>query len=263
MAKMMVRKNAELKGNVAEYILYMANIKEDAWGNDPYAPFDSVEQEQAAFAACDTEQVFARNLRLVAAIVKEFSGRGVDNTDLLSVGNLALGESIAKYDASKGCRFATFATYQIKAAIGRFVTEQGIVRIPYAMKYRRNLVRKAMSENPTWNDSEVANKLGMSRKQVRSFRLLDCSAVSLNAPIEDGELQDFIGESDEEKHAQAIEHAKAELAKLSFIEKKIIQERFLNEQKSTYHVIGNALGVSHENVRQIEASALRKLRKAM
>ncbi len=181
----------------------------------------------------------------------------------VSVGVQAILEAQTSYNPAMGTSFLTFSAYKVRAAIAKYVAENRTIRVPVSVQRRKYLIQKCMSENPTYTHEQIGAVVGMTAKTVRKLLKLDAMAVSLNAPVEDGEVMDFIAETREETSSELLNHLRKQLKQLSALESAIIQERFLNEERKTYHQIAELHGVSHEYVRQLEHATLRKLRKLM
>jgi RNA polymerase primary sigma factor len=226
------------------------------------------------------EQFVRANLRLVVSIARRFANRGVPFADLIQEGNIGLMRAVKKFDFRLGHRFSTYATWWIRQAAGRAIQEQArTIRIPVHMMERVNKVRRASDElgstlghRPT--PEEIAARLGISVDSVRRAlaAATEGQALSLTAPIQQSEMPlekmvaDQYAMSPEDAYMQRItvERARRALATLTSREEKILRMRFgVGETRhKTLSEVGDTLGITRERVRQIEARALKKLRRS-
>ena len=216
------------------------------------------------------------NLRLVVSIAKKYIGQGVLFMDLVQEGSLGLIKAAEKFDYSKNFKFSTYATWWIKQTIIRAISNNSrTIRIPVHMtdkirKYKRMYTTLSFELGREPTDLEIAEGLGITTKQLMTIKKsIIKEPISLETPVTDDlNVGDYIEDkSYRSPEAQTKNHAlkgsiEDLLAALSEREKKIITFRFgINgEMPKTLEQLGEIMGYSKERIRQLEDSALSKIR---
>lgn len=249
-------------------------------GNHPRLTADQEKELSARALKGDKdaiETLTTCNLLLVVSIAKKYYGCGLPLLDLIQEGNIGLIKAAEKYDGTTGNRFSTYATYWVRQAISRALSDQSrTIRIPSNMVELLSKVKKAMAEltqknNKAPTDKEIADYLGVELDKVQTVMDMSQVTTSLDTPVDDeGEtsmgdlIADHAAENPMNNLIKEANHEIVEtvLSTLTPREADILRMRFgINaDRPMTLEEVGQHYGVTRERIRQVENKAIRKLR---
>ena len=224
--------------------------------------------------------MISANLRLVVKIAHDYSGYGMSLSDLISEGNIGLMNAVERFDPEKGGKLSTYGAWWIKQSIKRALANQSkTIRLPIHMvdkiaRMRRisSILAEALGREPT--DDEIAEELGLPRQKIAMLKQASQRPTSLDAPVNEGEATEYGEMISDESASDPLEmlsdkNLQAEIAPLLSIlnerERRIIDERFglTGLKPMLLEDVGREFGVSRERIRQLQNSALAKMRKAL
>jgi len=237
-----------------------------------------IEADDPEAARQARDELIESNLRLVVSIAKKFRDTGLDQLELIQLGNLGLMRAAEKFDWRKGFRFSTYATYWIKQSIYRGVQDLGrSIRVPVhtmddfkKVKKAKNKLRDINNSNPT--DEEIMEISGLSKPQLLlTKKIVDTVSGYKSVGSGNSVLFDFLSDSrmgedeifDTLDRSTISETTQSLMSILNHREKFVISKRYgmEDDQEMTLQEIADALSISRERVRQIQNNAEEKMRR--
>ena len=261
-------------------LIQTKEASKDSFNMEPEKLADILEQIKRGknISEISKTRMAKSNLRLVVSIAKRYTNRGLPFLDLIQEGNMGLMKAVDKFEYKKGYKFSTYATWWIRQAISRAIADQArTIRIPIHMIETINrinkIMRKHLQEHGKEPDVEtIAEEVGLSVEKVKNVIKITKEPISLEAPIgneEDGRFGDFIEDKSSLSPSDATlkddlrVQIESVLEQLNEREQAVIKLRFGimdDESDRTLEEIGKELSVTRERVRQIESSAIKKLK---
>jgi RNA polymerase primary sigma factor len=229
------------------------------------------------------EEFVRANLRLVVTMARRYDRGGMPLSDLIQEGNLGLMHAVSRFDYRRGLRFSTYACWWIRHAIGRALADKArAVRIPVHMleaqqqleKVRQHLIGE-LGRQPSPQELAKAARVPLA-KLNQMHRYLMGQPMSLDRPVhedDDRAFGEMLADPHTEDRSPADSMTNEALAKevtkllrdLSPIEADVLRQRFglVDDEERTFREIGDQYRLSRERIRQIQNSALDKLKKAL
>jgi RNA polymerase primary sigma factor len=217
------------------------------------------------------------NTRLVVSVAAKYKGQGVSFSDLIQEGNLGLIRAVEKFDYRRGYKFSTYATWWIRQAVTRGLSDQSrTIRVPVHMSDRIRKLRQVATQleqtlgrKPT--SEELGAEMDLEPAKVEWMLRVSWQPFSMEQPVgeeKDAEFGDFIEDVETSPPPEAADQRQLRdkleqiLATLTPREARILRLRYglQNGRNYTLAEIGEKFGLTRERIRQIEALALRKLR---
>jgi RNA polymerase primary sigma factor len=248
-----------------------------------FEPYLTSIQDAYAGSSQLREEFVRANLRLVVTMARRYDRGGMPLSDLIQEGNLGLMHAVSRFDYRRGLRFSTYACWWIRHAIGRALADKArAVRIPVHMleaqqqleKVRQHLIGE-LGRQPTPQELARAARLPLG-KLNQMHRYLMGQPMSLDRPVhedDDRAFGEMLADPHTEDRSPADSMTNDALAKevtkllrdLSPIEADVLRQRFglVDDEERTFREIGDQYRLSRERIRQIQNSALEKLKRAL
>ncbi len=222
------------------------------------------------------------HLKLVAKVARGYSGYGLSQSDLVQEGNIGLMKAVKRFDPERGVRLVSFAIYWIKAEIQEYIVKNWRLVKTATTKAQRKLffnlrsMKKTLQPLKTDEINSIAKELNVKPEDVREMEYrFNGNEISLDYGSEESEddvyrpiayLKDEAPEPSEQMEIEQAENnslssLKKALLSLDERSRLILEERWLKDKEaSTLHELADKLGVSAERIRQIEQSAMKKIK---
>ena len=225
------------------------------------------------------ERLINSNLRFVVSVAKKFRGQGIPLEDLINEGNIGLMTAVDKFEPEKGYHFISYAVWWVRQAILKALAEQSRpVRLPLnrsneliqIVRAKNELLKSGENSDPSAEDS--AEKTGLERNLVKSLMDITREMISFDSPIKgdeegDSSYFDFVEDKSQTPEEDVVNHmmekdVRSLLGVLGDKERDIIEKRygFNGREPMSLKAIGDEYNLTKERIRQIEKSALEKLR---
>jgi RNA polymerase sigma-32 factor len=222
------------------------------------------------------------HLKLVAKLAKGYSGYGLPQSDLVQEGNIGLMKAVKRFDPERGVRLVSFAIYWIKAEIQEYIVKNWRLVKTATTKAQRKLffnlrsMKKTLQPLKSDEINSIAKELNVKPEDVREMEYrFNGNEISLDYGSEESEddvyrpiayLKDEAPEPSElmeidQSESNSLSTLKTALLSLDERSRLILEERWLKDKDaSTLHELADKLGVSAERIRQIEQSAMKKIK---
>jgi RNA polymerase primary sigma factor len=224
------------------------------------------------------EQMIKANLRLVVKIARDYDGLGLPLLDLISEGNIGLMKAVERFDPAKGAKLSTYAAWWIKQSIKRALANQTkTIRLPvhvvdklFHLRRAEMKLRDILGRDPS--NEELSAELGIAPNRIAQYRTASLAPSSLDAPLGDEDsnmIKDVVADPNASTPYRQLEAktntalVREMVATLDHREAEILRFRFGldGDSERTLEEVGEKLGVTRERIRQIQNTALSKLRR--
>lgn len=234
------------------------------------------------------EKLISSHLRLVAKIAMRYLGYGLPISELISEGNIGLIKAVKHFEPERGFRLSTYAKWWIRASIQEYVLRSwSLVRMGATAAQKKLFfnLRNAKGQLSAYENGDlkpenveaIATRLGVRQKDVIDMKRRFGGNASLNAPPRDGEdgsgeWQHHLVDDSLDQERLLVQHDKSDnrnmslrsaLDMLNSRERRILEARRLSDHRVTLRTLALEFRVSAERVRQIEARAFEKIRRAV
>ena len=228
------------------------------------------------------KKLILSHLKLVAKVARGYSGYGLPQSDLVQEGNIGLMKAVKRFDPERGVRLVSFAIYWIKAEIQEYIVKNWRLVKTATTKAQRKLffnlrsMKKTLQPLKSEEINSIAKELNVKPEDVREMEYrFNGNEISLDYGSEESEddvyrpiayLKDEAPEPSEQMEIEQAENnslssLKKALLSLDERSRLILEERWLKDKEaSTLHELADKLGVSAERIRQIEQSAMKKIK---
>lgn len=222
-------------------------------------------------------ELIKANLRFVISVAKQYQGKGLPLIDLIQEGNCGLIEASKKFDETRGFRFISYAVWWIRQSIMKAISDQcRTIRLPMSQVVCLSKLNKASEKFEQENGrqpslDELEDATNIDKKKINSTLSSNNRSVSLDSPFKDEDvscLLDVLPNEDAIKAdstinkddlTNSIEYV---LSKLSYRERDILRMSFgIGMHSMPNDEIANRFGIGSERVRQIQHSAINKIKK--
>jgi RNA polymerase sigma-32 factor len=224
-------------------------------------------------------RLICANLRFVVKIAHEYRSYGMKVLDLIQEGNIGLMMAVKKFDPERGIRLISYAVWWIRAYINNFIvrswslvkigTTQAQKKLFFKLNQTRNAIRRLTGGEDT---GEIARELEVRDDEVEEMARRMARDSSLDLELNEGEnytLMDSLADDRENQEDQLLlkeedriltGRVAAALQKLNDRERRIVQDRILQDHPRTLQELADDYGISRERIRQLEKNALAKLK---